>query len=187
MQQLIGRLIDDHRHLSRVLDCLRREMHGFSGSGEAPDMAIVLDIMDYIQNYPHAFHHPLEDRIYQHMRPHISDPEMLKMLARIEEQHGELQQLTTRLQQDFHAVSNDQAVPLERLLSDYRDYAELIAEHMECENRYLIPAIEQYLDNAELERIQRLLEERKDPIFGGQLLSQYEALYQYITAEGQGR
>ncbi|WP_426415639.1 hemerythrin domain-containing protein [Aestuariirhabdus sp. LZHN29] len=181
MQRLIKRLIEDHKHLSRVLSCLQREMYGFSGGEDPPDMGVILDAMDYIQNYPEAFHHPLEDRIYEQMASHISDPELLEMLERIKIQHSQLKELTRRLQNDFHAVANDQILPVDRLLTDFRAYDELLVEHMACENEHLIPAIEQYLGPAELEQITAELETRPDPMFGGQLLAQYEDLYNYLV------
>ncbi|MCL6414350.1 hemerythrin domain-containing protein [Aestuariirhabdus sp. Z084] len=185
MQQLIERLYEDHKHLSRVINCLQKEMYGFSGGPDAPDMSVILDAMDYIRNYPDAFHHPLEDRIYAQMESRISDTELLQMLQRIELQHHQLHALSTRLQNDFHAIANDQAMPVERLLNDFQAYHELIAEHMKCENRYLIPAIEQYLQPEELEAIREELDARPDPMFGGQLLAQYEGLYKYLIESEQ--
>ncbi|RRJ82481.1 hemerythrin domain-containing protein [Aestuariirhabdus litorea] len=181
MQQLIARLITDHKHLERVLGYLRREMYSFSGGDDPPNMGLILDAMEYIQNYPEAFHHPLEERIYEQMVPHIEDAELKTMLQRIGVQHQQLQQASSRLQADFHAVANDQAVPVERLLADFKAYDELIAEHMACENRYLIPAIERYLSPQALEQIRIELDARPDPLFGGQLMAQYEELYRYLV------
>lgn len=180
MNSLINRLIQDHKAMSKVHKCLKSEMQLYVDGDERPNISVLLDIMEYLKSYTEYFHHPLEDRVYGKMRLLIEDPIMQDVLDSIEIQHAQLNVYSKRLQSDYLAISNDQVMPLGRLLSDYRAYIQLAEEHLECENKYLFPVIEQYVSEADLSDIKVEIDSVSDPVFGTQRLATYNDLYAYI-------
>jgi hemerythrin-like domain-containing protein len=50
----------EHARFGRLLDLLEREA-GRLESGQDPDYQLMLDIVDYLNDYPEKFHHPRED------------------------------------------------------------------------------------------------------------------------------
>ncbi len=180
MHIVLHQLIQDHQNLTKIHACLKREMRYYKDGESRPDVGILLDATDYLRNYPEAFHHPLEDRIYGQMRISVVDPFMLRMLDHIEMQHAQMEVLLRRLHADFVAIANDQVIPVRKVVSDYEAFIDLAEEHISCENKYLFPAITQYLSHDELDAIKEEIDARKDPLFGQDRLKIYENLHRSI-------
>lgn len=181
MNLLLARLIEDHKSMTKVHACLRKEMLAFSNPERQPDIILLLDIMDYLRNYSDAFHHPLEDRVYAQMRLLVTDHLLAEQLDQIELQHAWLHVLARRLEGHFEAISNDQAVPIARLIEDYQRYIEMAEQHIAWENEHLLPAIEHHLPHHQMNQILQEIAAVQDPLFGEQRRDAYERLYRTIV------
>lgn len=183
MNPLLERLIQDHKHMSKVHACLEREMAALCDAERKPDIFLLLDAMDYLRTYSDGFHHPLEDRAYARMRLLIKDDVfLLEMLDHIELQHAWLRILLRRLEGHFEAIVNDQATPLALLLGDYHAYIRTAREHIDCENKHLLPALDRYLLPADVQDIMSEVGVLQDPLFGGKRRDVYDRLYESIIA-----
>ncbi|WP_257274924.1 MULTISPECIES: hemerythrin domain-containing protein [unclassified Endozoicomonas] len=182
MSLLINRLVKDHEHLLRLLDCLDHEVSGYKDESEhTPRLWLILDALDYLHNYPDSFHHPLESRLLSRLRPRLTDASQRAVMAEVEAEHKEIRQFTTSLIERFSALSMDQVIPVNQLLADYQKYVELQRAHIKKENRVLIPAMKAILTEEDFKQVNEALKVTPDPLFGSHTWESYENLYQFVV------
>ena len=182
MKPLIERLIVDHEHTLRLLACLEHELKGYREDAEyAPKLAIIIDALDYLHNYPDSFHHPLETRLMSRLRPRITESGLRKYIDEIEQEHDDIAGLTINLIKQFKVISSDQVVPLTPLLEAAHRYISVQRQHIQTENRVLIPAIQVYLTEDDYQYVASDLNAHPDPLFGAHAWEVYESLYDFIV------
>lgn len=182
MNDLLKRLIQDHKNMSQVHHVLKQEMGLFGHTERRPDVVLLLDVMDYLRTYSDGFHHPLEDRVYSEMRLHITEPSLVEVLDHIELQHAWLQVLSRRLEGHLEAIAHGEVTPLARLMNDYQSYINMAEEHIVCENEHLLPAIEHYLKGDALQRILQEVSKTSDPLLGEGSRALFERLFNDILS-----
>ena len=182
MTTVIDRIIHDHQHIERLLNCLDSEVAGYrEDTGHIPNLAVILEALDYLHNYPDAFHHPLESRLMARLRPRLSSREDRIQFDLIEEQHKQINALTQKLINDFNTIASDQIIPVNLLLAEYTLYSELQRDHMRIENFYMIPAMQELLTPGDLAIVEDDLRQMSDPLFGSHLWEAYQDLYDYVV------
>ncbi|WP_419835812.1 hemerythrin domain-containing protein [Endozoicomonas atrinae] len=182
MTTVIDRIIKDHQHMARLLDYLDYEVSGYrEGSEHNPQLNIIIEALDYMHNYPDAFHHPLESRLMARLRPRLASKEERIQFDMIEDQHRQISAMTQKLVEAFNTVASDQVVPINLLLAEYTLYSELQREHMELENQFMIPAMQALLTVDDLVLVDNDLKQMSDPLFGSHLWEVYQDLYSYVT------
>lgn len=187
MTTVIDRIIKDHQHMARLLDYLDYEVSGYrEGSEHNPQLNIIIEALDYMHNYPDAFHHPLESRLMARLRPRLASKEKRIQFDLIEDQHRQITAMTQRLVEAFNTVASDQVIPMNLLLAEYTLYSELQREHMELENQCMIPAMQSLLTVDDLALVDNDLKQMSDPLFGSHLWGVYQNLYRYVTERENG-
>lgn len=182
MTTAIDRIITDHQHMVRLLDYLDYEVAGYrEGSDHTPRLNIIIEALDYLHNYPDAFHHPLESRLMARLRPRLANRDERSQFDQIEAQHRQITEMTRMLVDSFHMIAADQVVPINPLLAEYSLYSELQRKHMVLENHFMIPAMQSLLTTDDLKLVENDLKQMSDPLFGVHLWEAYEDLYRYIT------
>ncbi len=181
MDKLIERITVDHEHILKLLQAVDYEIKGYdSDSDRMPRLIIIMDALDYLQNYPDSFHHPLESQLLERLKPRVTDSELLQTMAEIDQEHDRIKALTIELVEIVKAISEDHPVPVKKLINSYEDYVSLQKSHILKENRVMIPAMKTYLTTKDLELAQQELLGSSDPLFGHKLRESYEGLYQYL-------
>ena len=182
MTTVIDRIIHDHQHIERLLDCLDSEVAGYREDTEhIPNLAVILEALDYLHNYPDAFHHPLESRLMARLRPRLTSRDDRVQFDLIEDQHKQITALTQKLINDFNTIASDQIIPINLLLAEYSLYSELQRDHMDVENNHMIPAMQALLTPEDLAVIEDDLRQMSDPLFGSHLWEAYQDLYDYVV------
>ena len=182
MTTVIDRIINDHQHIERLLNCLDSEVAGYrEDTQHIPNLAVILEALDYLHNYPDAFHHPLESRLMARLRPRLTSREDRVQFDLIEDQHKQINALTQKLINEFNTIASDQIVPINLLLAEYALYSELQKDHMDIENTYMIPAMQKLLTPEDLAIVEDDLRQMSDPLFGSHLWEAYQDLYDYVV------
>lgn len=167
-------LVDDHRHLRQLLRFLRDEVDRYDDAMQETDIALVVEALDYMSNYPQAFHHPLEEAAFDYMAERdIGDDEVV---ATIREQHRELERETTELARLFDMIYNDHIVPVDRIKSALNKYLDLQFRHIETEDEEIFPVFEQELSDRDWKAIAGRVTEKHDPLFHTPQLETYGRL-----------
>ena len=66
MPKLLDKLNLDHKHLSRLLDLMEKQLDGFH-EGNEPDFELMCEMLEYVENYADQVHHPTEDLIFHRL------------------------------------------------------------------------------------------------------------------------
>lgn len=178
--QLLQRLIEDHQHISQVLDALENELRG-SDSHDV-DWRIVNDIMTYLQDYPDAVHHPLEDQLFDRVLDKGLTPAERELVHFNLAQHAEIIGASHQLAQDVQNILNDIVVPIDRVQSHFLRYLEIQRLHMRNEKTHLFPLAQRLLSVDEWSEVGSAALTQSDPLFEAQL-EKFTGLYNYITSQ----
>lgn len=74
MNPLLEQLEDDHRRILKLLYLLSQEVEKFSRlSNGTHHCDATMEILDYIQTYPEAWHHPVEDLLFAQLVDKLED------------------------------------------------------------------------------------------------------------------
>ena len=155
---ILQRLNNDHKNIAQILYCLRSQIRGYEDPNSEPNIAQIMDILDYISTVPERWHHPLEDLVFQRLLeknpPH---PEQIKAVLR---EHEDLERLTGELKTAFERVALDIAVPVAHLYRTATIYLSRQMLHLDAEETVLFPLAEEYLEDDDWAYIEELAEER---------------------------
>jgi hemerythrin-like domain-containing protein len=121
-------LHNEHIYMFSLLDSLSEQV-GFIVNGKDADFALLLDIIDYMQNFPDRYHHPKEDLIYQRMA--LRDEAIAAEVAALLDEHRLLIKLSNRL-----ADAIDDVHMMPTVLKKQR-VGELCAEYESCLRRHI--------------------------------------------------
>jgi len=158
-------LQDDHKNLARVLRLLRREVGKYDDPDDETDLNLLLEGIDHLNDYPHHYHHPLEEAAFAYMLEHkLGDAEVIEY---IQGQHKELEGKTRELKALFELVASDQVVPVSQVKEVVDSYLDPQFAHLNTEARDIFPVMEECLDQSAWEVITRDVEEHIDPLFRG--------------------
>ncbi len=64
MPSFVDQIHNEHINISRILDCLERQIDIFE-RGEEADFELLGRTLDYLADFPENVHHPKEDYIYE--------------------------------------------------------------------------------------------------------------------------
>lgn len=181
--EVLQHLSDDHRHITEVLDALQRQLMAGDESelDHEVDWQIVSDILSYLQEYPDAIHHPLEDQLFDRVLDKGLTPAERELVHFNLAQHAEIVGATHRLAADVDNILNDIVVPVEQLHDHFVHYLELQRIHMRNENIHLFPLAQRLLTNQEWNEVGTEVLSGADPMFQLQL-GKYASLYDYISS-----
>lgn len=180
MHHIIDALHTDHVNFSRLLRLLERQAE-ILRAGDLPDFEIMFDTIDYLQDYADLYHHPREDLIFGYYleRSDVAR-EQVHELSR---QHRSLWEHTNRLRQTIDGILHGEIVPRAEFIEKITEYVEKQKEHLNTEEGYILPMLEEALGPADWGELLRLLPSRPDPLFGPSVDQQYGALYTRILFE----
>lgn len=150
MEQIVQKLSEDHHRFRELLDLLDEQM-GLLDGDEEFDCQLTLGILDYVKYFPDAFHHPLEELIFDRLS-----------------QFGDLQLPIDKLRDEHLTLSNQtnecRAIFLlwhrEGELSDKAKASELGKTYIEAQRRHiafeelnLFPCMDRILTQTDLREI----------------------------------
>ncbi|CAH0990048.1 hypothetical protein SIN8267_00131 [Sinobacterium norvegicum] len=145
MNNLFHQLVDDHKHIARVLRVLKAAVYAYEDVDQEHDLPLILETLDYIQAYPEQYHHPLEERAFTYLLQHsLGDGDVI---AQLQQQHTTLERETRDLQQSFDAIANDAVVPLTTILRQFDHYLDDQLAHLETENKRIFPVLAKLTDS----------------------------------------
>ncbi|CAA0123757.1 Uncharacterised protein [BD1-7 clade bacterium] len=140
MTDMYTQLVEDHVVLTDLLNSLEVVFSHYDENTDFnPDLGLILDTLEYITNYPEAYHHPLEERAFKYLlKRHMGDANIIR---EIQTQHIALEEETLELTRLFNAVANDCVVPIEELKTRLRHYVDAQRQHISTENINIFPVL----------------------------------------------
>lgn len=182
MSTAIRQLHEDHINIAKLLDLLEVQL-GMFHQGERPDYALMMDIMQYMTNYPDLFHHPKEDLIFERlMERDVSARLVVKDLMN---KHAVLAEMGNEFLESLRTVVNELMVEREIMESQGRNYIATLRDHMDVEEGQVFPLASKTLTQEDWAEIDGAMEAMEDPLFGSAVENEYLALYEYIKHQSE--
>lgn len=176
---IMKELHQEHRNLKRLLEMLERKVERFR-AGTHPNFQLMSDVVSYVGGYADTHHHPREDRMCAHFQGR--DSELDRLMKKCEEDHAELKQLSTHLNDSIEGVLNDAAVlPLDALFDSLEHFVKRESEHLDFEEGTLFPKIEAIAGDQDWAAIEQEIPSPTDPLFGLKQSDEYRDLYQALV------
>ena len=172
------RLQQEHQAIGKVLSMIEQQVSRLE-EGVDVDWPLLLDCLDYIEQFPQQQHHPLEDQLIALLKRKPLPNLLAHCIERIEHQHQFLESYTAALCEQIIALLNDQLLEPEQLITHCQRYCELQREHLSIENQQLLPAIDDWLSTEE----QHTAEVNCTQAVQQEISEELSQLYDLIVAE----
>jgi hemerythrin-like domain-containing protein len=177
MSRIIEMLQDEHRNIARLIDVLEQEL-GVFDRRERPDYEIFQAIIQYFKEYPENCHHPKEDVVYQILKER--NPAVAGAVGDVEAEHEIEGERLNKFAEVVEQVLADQELPRQTFHEAARDFIEHQRRHMAKEEQLLFPAALETLTADDWARIDSRIDDRKDPMFDGEITSKFQNLHNTI-------
>jgi hemerythrin-like domain-containing protein len=130
-------LHNEHIYMFNLLDSLSEQVALIVSGGDA-DYNLLLDIVDYMQNFPDRYHHPKEDLIYQRMA--LRDDDIARDVFALLDEHRVLHKLSISLAEAINDVHDMPTVlKKERAGELCAQYEACLRQHINIEEAKILP------------------------------------------------
>jgi hemerythrin-like domain-containing protein len=170
-------LQEEHRNIARLIDVLEQELSVFDRR-ERPDYEIFQAIIQYFKEYPENCHHPKEDVVYRILKER--NPSVAGAVGDVESEHEIEGERLHRFAKVVEDVLADQELPRQTFHEAAKDFIEHQRRHMAKEEQLLFPAALETLTAEDWAQIDARIDDRKDPMFDGNVTSKFQSLYNTI-------
>ena len=140
---LLERLSRDHARIAGVIRHLSELAEDPTGQ---PDWDRLDELIGFLDYYADSVHHPLEDRLFDHLVNKGLTPTERHLVFRNLGQHEELISMTGRLAAQVAEGRNGRIVDVAAFLEDVSAYVALQRRHMRFEENQLFPLLDQAFD-----------------------------------------
>ena len=183
MHAILESLLAQHRELARLIDLLERQP-SLEPDPQAPHVGLLVDVLEYLTNFPDVTHHPVEDRIAERLLAvNALQPDLCREL---EAQHAQLAQQGAALLRDMEGAMRKESMSLELAALNSRLYAERLRHNIAFEELVLFPQAARSLSDAELQAIGDGFHGPADPLFSGTVDRRFAQLRAAISVEAGG-
>jgi len=172
--QAIVIIKSEHQNLIAVLYSLEMLVEEIENSKQ-PDFAVFHGLLTYIDRFLDRYHHPKEND-YLFPRVMARAPDTTDLVKKLGRQHKQGEQLFVVMLKALSAYqfSGDSEFPgfREAVLK----YTQFEREHVQIEERDLLPRAREALEASDWEEIDAAFGENQDPMFGEKWDSDFSAL-----------
>ncbi len=183
MSDLLVRWHAEHAKFGRLLVLFEKQIDAFHDGGD-PDYGLMTDIVEYLQGYGDAFHHPREDVGFRHLLE--KDPGARLVVERLLQEHRVIAQAGRTLLEKLHQIDADAMLARGDLEQAAATYLVYYRHHLIKEESDVLPHIGRLFDDADWKRVGEDLEAAIDPLFGDQVGARFARLRKQITRSTTG-
>jgi hemerythrin-like domain-containing protein len=171
---------DEHRALAAVLHGMLHLVHQVGEHAAKADLQVLDAMVYYIDTFPERYHHPKEDRyLFRILRARCI--EAAPLIDRLETEHRAGSEKIRALEQAlarFHGGGN---IEFTNFRTAVEAYAKFHWDHMQAEEREILPLAEKHLTAGDWAEIDAAFEGHADPLLGADVGEQYDALFSRIV------
>ena len=181
MHRIMVDLHQDHIHLSRLLKMLVRHVQVLQNDGD-PDFEMMIDIVEYIRDYSDHHHHPKEDKVYEVFKSITGKADHI--VDGLLNEHKQIPKVTIAFQQLLDATLNgSRIIERDELCEKVTNFIDIQWDHLNTEEDKLFPLINKMMKEADWEKVEKEINERKDPLFGSQIIGRFESLSEKVGTD----
>lgn len=151
---LLERLSRDH---ARIAGVLKRLADLADRLETDPDWDTLSEHVSFLDYYADKVHHPLEDRVFDHLVNKGLTPTERHLVFKNLGQHEEITAMTEALAEKASAAAANGMVDVAEFSDELNAYLSLQLRHLRFEENQLFPLLEQGLDNSDWNRLTRVV------------------------------
>lgn len=171
----------EHSCLSAVIKGMRHFVRNIADGGKSPDLKVFRAMVFYICEYPEQIHHPKEDQhLFARLRRRTAEVD--GTLAILESQHAEGERLVRKLEHALMRYELFGTTAFPQFAALVERYADTYFQHMEMEERIVLPAAKEYLAEEDWDAIAEAFSENRDPLASVGSEAEFDKLFTLITA-----
>ena len=172
----------EHRHFSRLLDMLEKQVAAFH-SDDQPNFQLMLDLVSYLRYFPDRYHHPREDIGFARMVQR--DPQMKPLVDQLLQEHRVIAAAGSDLLNYLQQVVDDVVVERARVEAAAATYLVYYRRHLAIEDRDIMPRAEQLLQKEDWEAVFTAVPRGPHPLFVESSDERYRELRRQIVLEAK--
>jgi hemerythrin-like domain-containing protein len=177
MAEIIRKLREEHKNITRLLDVLEHELGVFDATKQ-PDYDVVVSIADYFTGFPDRCHHPKEDLIFQRLRE--IDPAAAASIGNLEAEHEKIATLARHFREAVHNVLREAEMPRSAFDAAVRHFIRDQREHLQMEEEDFFPHVLDVFTAEDWVEIDAKVSSQDDPLFTKQAAQEFELLRKNI-------
>lgn len=171
---------DEHRSLSGIVHGLKYLVREARETGAAPDFKLLWSMLYYVDAFPEKLHHPRESAyLFARLRMRTHDADAV--LDELEKQHVAGAQQVRDLEHALGYYEADKPNGLEVFAAAVDVFAEQIWQHMNIEEKFVIPLAKKHLLAEDWAELVRAFGENGDPRFGTEPDHEFRNLFSKIV------
>lgn len=179
LPDIVATLESEHRYIHALLDILDQQLEKLQ-PGKIADYPLMLDVVDYLAQYPDQYHHPREDLLFASLSRH--DKGFLKYKKRLEREHRTIKTYSDQLFGELRGTVAGRRVQQHQLRQSLQRYVSGYRKHLDFESEKLFPRAQGHLSKRELKKISEQTRAIDDPIFGTAVQKRYRRLARQLAA-----
>jgi hemerythrin-like domain-containing protein len=172
----------EHKHFSRLLDLLERQVAAFHADNQ-PNFELMLDVVSYLRYFPDRYHHPREDIAFARLAGR--DPQIQPIVDQLTQEHRVIAAAGSELLQYLQQVVDDVVVERAKVEAAAATYLVYYRRHLALEDRDIVPRAEQLLTQQDWQVVVAAIPPRADPLFGEDFDERYRELRRQIALESK--
>ena len=180
---IVEQLNSEHHYFSALLDQLEVESERLQ-PGKIPDYPLLLDIVDYLVNYPDQFHHPREDLLFGELLK--VDKHFATDLKRLTREHKTLRSYNDSLFAELNRIADGRPANRPELRRSLQRYIDGYRKHMDFESKSIFPKAKGSLNAQAMARLHEKTSAIDDPLFGAELHTRYRRLGRSVRSRIEG-
>ena len=177
MAEVIRRLREEHRNITRLLDVLEHELGTFDATKQ-PDYDVLVSIANYFTGFPDRCHHPKEDLIFQRLRE--IDPAAAASIGNLESEHEKIATLALHFREAVHNVLREAEIPRSAFDAVVRHFIRDQRDHLQMEEERFFPLALTALTAEDWAEIDEKVSSEDDPLFSKEAAQEFELLRKNI-------
>lgn len=176
----LATIMDEHRSLVAVMHGLRYLVKQVQEKGTAPDFRLLWAMVYYIDAFSQQLHHPKENAYLfaaLKARTHEAD----KVIADLEWEHEEGSAMVRALEHTLGLYEAGAPKAFESFSEAIEHFARFALEHIDAEERLLIPLARKHLTQEDWMMIAEAFSTNGDPRFGSEPDHEFRDLFTRIV------
>ena len=171
---------DEHRSLAAIIHGLKYLLREIREKHSAPDFKLLWAMIYYIDAFPAKLHHPKENA-YLFARLRARSHEADATLDELERQHEDGAAQVRELERALGYYEADKPQGLDIFAAAVDKFADLTWQHMNTEEKVIIPLAKKCLTPADWVDIAQAFGENGDPRFGAEPDHEFRNLFSRIV------
>ncbi|MEI6300362.1 MAG: hemerythrin domain-containing protein [Betaproteobacteria bacterium] len=167
----------EHVNFARLLNVLEQQLQAFH-QDEHPDYALMLDICDYLQNFPDVYHHPREDVAFSRLVLH--EAKFKAQVDRLTHEHSIIAWVGKQFKTLLEGCVADSLVGRAEVEACASMYLVYYRHHLNEEERDILPAAAKLLTPEDWAAVAAAVPTGRDPLFGDDRIERFRALRRCI-------